>query len=253
MYGDFAAVYDKFQEIDYRAFLDFYEEVFVRCGVQPELVLDLACGTGNITIGMAEEGYDMIGVDLSPQMLQHAMDKARAKGLDILFLQQDMTDFELYGTVDAVVCALDGVNYIENTKKLRRMFHWVENYLNPGGVMIFDVNTEYKFRCLLGDRSFVYEDDTAYCVWNNAYDEKTKTALFDLNIFMREANGRYTRHDEEQKEYAYTIETLTDAAVSAGLAAVGVYGGLDFSQPSAETERLFFVLRKPEKKHHTVK
>ena len=86
MYERFAEVYDKFQEIDYRAFLDFYEQVFVRCGVQPELVLDLACGTGNITLAMAEEGYDMIGIDLSPQMLQIAMDKARAKDLDILCL-----------------------------------------------------------------------------------------------------------------------------------------------------------------------
>ena len=245
MYERFAEVYDKFQEIDYRAFLDFYEQVFVRCGVQPELVLDLACGTGNITLAMAEEGYDMIGIDLSPQMLQIAMDKARAKDLDILFLQQDMTDFELYGTVDAVICALDGVNYIGKPKKLQRMFHWVRNYLNPGGIMIFDMNSGYKLKHLLADRSFVYEDEDAYCVWNNEYDDEKKMALFDLNLFIREKDGRYTRFDEEQKEYAYAIDQLREIAEKAGLKVEGVYGDLSFLPPEETAERIFFVLRKP--------
>lgn len=245
MYERFAEVYDKFQEIDYKEFLDFYEKVFSACGCRPELVLDLACGTGNITCAMAKLGYDMIGIDISTEMLRIAADKAREKNLDILFLNQDMTDFELYGTVDAAVCALDGVNYIDDAGGLRRMFHLVHNYLNPGGVMIFDINSEYKLKYLLGNNSFVYEDDESYCVWNNEYDEKRKEALFDINLFVLDEDGRYSRYDEEQTEHAYAPDELLSIAGEEGLDVFGVYGGTSFAPVSDTSERIFFVIQKP--------
>ena len=141
MYNEFAKIYDRLQEIDYNAFVAYYKQVFDKFNIKPSLMLDLACGTGNVTVPLAECGYDMIGVDLSEEMLGIAADKAREKNLDILFLNQDMTEFELYGTVDAAVCALDGVNYLTEDGDLAALFSLIKNYLNPGGVFVFDIKS----------------------------------------------------------------------------------------------------------------
>ena len=157
MYNDFAAVYDKLQDADYDAFVDYYERIFKKLGKEPKLVLDLACGTGNITLPMAKRGYDMIGLDLSCEMLNIARDKAMTENQNILFLNQDMCEMELYGTVDAIVCALDGVNYITETEDLRKLFRLVKNYLNPDGIMIFALNDESERLLLDGfkNRTFI--------------------------------------------------------------------------------------------------
>ena len=149
MYDEFANIYDRLQNIDYASFVDYYQKIFESFSLKPELVLDLACGTGNVTIPLAERGYDMIGVDMSGEMLNIAADKARAKNLDILFLNQDMTEFELYGTVDAIVCSLDGVNYLTEDWQLEQLFALVKNYLNPDGIFIFDINSKYKLSKVL--------------------------------------------------------------------------------------------------------
>lgn len=148
MYDILANCYDRMQEIDYTAFVDFYESIFAKIGLNPKLILDLGCGTGNITLPMARRGYEMIGLDLSAEMLQQGMEKAKAENLDILFLNQDMTEFELYGTVDAMVCALDGVNYLTQDGDLTKLLRLLHYYLNPGGILIFDINTPYKIRSL---------------------------------------------------------------------------------------------------------
>ena len=183
MYNDFAAVYDKLQDADYDGFVDYYERIFKKFGKEPKLVLDLACGTGNITIPMAKRGYDMIGLDLSCEMLNIARDKATAEGLDILFLNQDMPEMELYGTVDAIVCALDGLNYITDPEDLKQVFKLVKNYLNPDGIMIFDINSEYKLREILGGNTFVNEEQGVYYVWQSEFDEESGICDFELNFF----------------------------------------------------------------------
>ena len=162
MYNAFAEVYDRLQDADYAKFADYYERIFEKYGIKPELVLDLACGTGNITVPMSQRGYDMIGVDLSVEMLNIAREKAQAAGQNILFINQDMTEFELYGTVDAILCALDGVNYLTADGETDELFRLAENYLNPGGLMIFDINTEYKLREVLGSNTFVNEEQGIY-------------------------------------------------------------------------------------------
>ena len=244
MYGDFASVYDKLQDADYLRFVDYYEKFFQTFDLRPELVLDLACGTGNITIPMAERGYDMIGIDLSPEMLNVAQAKASAKGLDILFLMQDMTEFELYGTVDAIVCALDGINYLTEDGQLEAVFRLAENYLNPGGVMIFDLNTEYKLKNILGGHTFVNEEKGIYYVWQNEYEEETAICRFVLDFFEEQEDGSYLRFGEYQEERAYSADEIRTAAEQANLEFLGNYGAFSQTPPAQQEERIFFVLRK---------
>lgn len=244
MYSDFAEVYDVLQDIDYTEFVDFYEKIFKRLGVKPDLVLDLACGTGNITIPMAKRGYDMIGLDISCEMLDIAKGKAMAEGLDILFLNQDMTETELYGTVDAIVCALDGINYITDPKALEKVFKLANNYLNPQGVMIFDINSEYKLKRILGGNTFVCEEKGIYYVWQSEFDEESRICEFGLDFFCETEDGTYRRFSEYQEERAYSVGEISELVDRAGLKMQGFYKPFEFSTPSDTEERIFFVISK---------
>ncbi|MBR5155424.1 MAG: methyltransferase domain-containing protein [Clostridia bacterium] len=244
MYNDFAEVYDKLQDADYEQFVDYYEKIFKRFDKSPKLVLDLACGTGNITIPMAKRGYDMIGLDLSCEMLNIARGKAVADNLDILFLNQDMCEMELYGTVDAIVCALDGLNYITDPDDMQKVFRLAANYLNPGGLMIFDLNTEYKLREVLGGNTFVCEENDIYYVWQSEFCDDTKVCEFELNFFCEQPDGSYERFDEFQAERAYSKEEILKFAKDAGLELQGIYKPFEFATNSDRDERVFFVISK---------
>ncbi len=244
MYGDFAKIYDRLQDIDYNSFVEYYKKVFDKFNLKPELVLDLACGTGNVTIPLAKCGYDMIGVDLSGEMLDIASEKARDENLDILFLNQDMTEFELYGTVDAIVCSLDGVNYLTCDGEVERLFALVKNYLNPNGIFIFDINSEYKLKHILGDNTFVYDEEDVYCVWDNSYDDEDKICGFSLDFFIEKESGTYVRRSEYQEERAYSVDELKNAAEEAGLTFCGAYADRTFDDVKNDTERIFIILKK---------
>lgn len=244
MYGEFAKIYDKLQDIDYDSFIDYYEKIFNKYDLKPNLVLDLACGTGNITIPLSSRGYDVIGVDLSEEMLDIAAEKAREKSLDILFLNQDMTEFELYGTVDAIVCSLDGVNYLTEDGDVEKLFALVKNYLNPNGIFIFDINSEYKLKHILGDNTFIFDENGTYCVWDNSYDEKERICGFNLDFFIENENGMYTREGEYQEERAYSIEELKAAADAVGLKFSAAYADRSFDEVKEDTERIFIILYK---------
>ncbi|MBQ9737285.1 MAG: class I SAM-dependent methyltransferase [Clostridia bacterium] len=244
MYNDFAKVYDKLQDADYEAFIDFYERIFEKMGKKPKLVLDLGCGTGNITIPMAKRGYDMIGLDLSCEMLNIAHNKAAHEGADILFLNQDMREMELYGTVDAMVCALDGFNYITEPDDLKQVMKLVENYLNPGGIMIFDISTVYKLREILGGNTYVSDEDDIYYVWQSEFFEEEKICEFELNFFCRQEDGNYLRFDEYQTQRAYSPDEITEIAEGVGLDVTGIYKPFEFLTFSENDERIFFVISK---------
>ncbi len=244
-YEALAAVYDHLGEkIDYAAFADLYERCFARYGIKPQLLLDLGCGTGSMTLELASRGYDMIGVDASAQMLSRAMSRMYAEGKSgILFLQQDMREFELYGTVGAVVSTLDCVNYLTGDGDLDRCFSLVHNYLDPDGVFLFDVNTPHKFRTVYGDNAYVLENEQTLCAWQNEYDEETRLCHFYLSVFREEKDGRYTREDEEQTERCYTKEELEHALTRAGFADITFFGDTDMSAPTDTTERWFVAAR----------
>ncbi len=244
MYHILSKVYDQMQEIDYQEFADYYQAVFKRFGIEPELVLDMGCGTGNITLELAERGYDMIGLDASPEMLEIAMEKAREQEKEILFLHQDMTEFELYGTVGAIVCALDGVNYLTEDGQLEQMLRLLHYYLDPGGIFIFDLNTEYKYKNILDGRTFVYDTEDGYCAWSNEYDEEEKICYFDLNFFLKNEDSTYTRQDEYQEERAYSIEEVKKAIADSKLTCLGIFDNLSFEPAREDSERIFVVVRR---------
>ena len=242
MYGDFAVLYEKLQDIDYEAYADYVEKIFEKENIKPELVLDLACGTGTLTSILAKRGYDMIGIDMSFEMLDIAREKMYDESLDILYLNQDMTEFELYGTVDAIICSLDGVNYLTEKGDLLKTLKLVKNYLNPGGIMVFDINSEYKLSTVLGNNTYVTEEKDIFYVWQNEYDEKKKICYFNLDFFEKQGD-KYIRYTEEQAERAYSETEIRETAKEAGLEVAGFYGGFSFDAPTETTERCFVVLK----------
>ena len=186
-YTSFAAVYDTFMDnIPYEEWKSYLEELLKEYGVQDGLVLDLGCGTGTMTELLAADGYDMIGVDNSEEMLEIAREKQIKSGHEILYLLQDMREFELYGTVGAVFSICDSLNYITEPEELKQVFRWVNNYLDPGGIFIFDFNTEYKYREVLGDQTIAESREDCSFIWDNYYYEEERINEYELNLFIRE-------------------------------------------------------------------
>ena len=250
-YDSIASVYDNINsEINYAEWADFIEECFKKyLKTKPEIVLDLACGTGSMTLELYSRGYDMIGADMSDEMLSMAMDKAYDREISgILFIKQDMRSFELYGTVGAVTCCLDSINYLTEDGDLEKCFFTVHNYLDPDGLFIFDVNTPYKFKNIYGNNSYIFEDNdaeghSAYCGWQNYYDDESKLCNFYLSVFTEEENGTYTRNDETQTERCFELEEIKSALEKCQFEFVGVFADYEFSSPAENCERWYIVAK----------
>lgn len=246
-YTSLAPVYDLLNsDIDYKAWGDFIEKQFgLFAEKKPESVLDLACGTGNMTVELASRGYDMTGIDLSEDMLAVAREKCDRGRFrhDVLLLCQNMTEFELYGTVDAVVCCLDGLNYLTKTEMLKKTFRHVHNYLNPDGLFLFDMNTPAKFESVYGDNAYILEEDGVFCAWQNVYNSKSKLCDFYLTIFTEDKKGRWHRTDEEQRERCYSLATVKKALSECGFELCGVFSDFDMAEPECDTERWYFAAR----------
>ena len=245
-YNAIAAVYDKLNaELDYEAWADFLEGCFSKyLKVRPEIILDLACGTGRMTRTLAARGYDMIGVDGSEDMLSEAYMQG---GERILYLLQDMREFELYGTVGAVVCCLDSINYLLNEGDVRKVFSLVHNYLDPDGLFVFDVNTPYKFENIYGNEAYILEDEDEYgaifCGWQNEYDRESKICNFYLTLFSEDEDGRYLRSEEHQRERCYGQSELSQMLSAVGFEIVGIYSDFEYSVPCETCERWYIVAR----------
>lgn len=245
IYDLLAPFYDSInKEIDYEGWADFFEKIFEKhLKNKPELVLDLGCGTGKMTLELARRGYDMTGVDFSVDMLNVARSEAQARGLDVLWLCQDMTDFELYGTVDAAVSCLDCINHLTEREELIRCLSLVHNYLIPDGIFIFDVNGKYKFENIYAENSYVMEEEEAVCVWQNFYDKATGLCDFLITLFSKTAEGLYEREDEDETERMYTLSDIRSALAQTGFEFLGAYGDFDFSPGSDESERIYIAAR----------
>lgn len=247
-YAALSAVYDKLNaDLDYNAWAAYIDKkIRKHSDIPVSLVLDLCCGTGQMTLALDALGYDMTGVDLSPEMLQIARDKAAAAGRaeNILFLCQDMCDFELYGTVQAVVSCLDSLNHLDGKADLRRVLKLVHNYLEPGGLFLFDLNSAYKFKEIYGTNAYVLEDEGIYCGWQNIYDPKSRVCDFYTSVFTENKDGSYTRRDDYEREYCFTRAFTEKLLAECGFELLSVDGELDGSVPTRETERWYFTAKR---------
>ena len=246
-YDFLAGCYDQLTyDVGYQAWADYIEKHFNRRGLPGKTVLDLACGTGSLTLELARRGYEMICVDLSPDMLAEAADKCREETgiIQPIFLCQSMEKLDLYGTIDACVCCLDSVNYVTDPKKLRRAFQRVHLFLMPGGLFIFDINTVDKLMGLDG-QVFLDETEDTYCVWRAEYSKRSKICSYFMDIFrLDETSGQWERGEELHEERAYTVDELTGFLRDAGFQDIKVYGNLKMRAPVPGEDRMFFVARK---------
>ena len=245
-YDFLAGCYDRLTyDVDYAAWADYIEAHFRKKGIPGKTVLDLACGTGSLTFELARRGYEMIGVDLSTEMLSEAMEKDMG-GVDIppMFLCQSMDKLDLYGTIDACVCCLDSVNYVTDRRKLQKAFGRVHLFLMPGGLFIFDVNTVEKLSALDG-QVFLDETEDTYCVWRAEYNKRSKLCTYFMDIFrLDEESGLWERGEELHEERAYTVEELSQFLREAGFEDIKVYGERKMTAPRPGEQRIFFVARK---------
>lgn len=243
-YGAFAEYYDSLtSNVSYDETAKYVADILDENGIKKGILLDLACGTGTMSVQMAKRGYEVIGIDNSPEMLSEAREKAYEAGEDILFLCQDMCDIDLYGTVECTICLLDSLNHLESEEELLAAFKGVSLFTVPGGLFIFDVNTQYKHKYVLGNNTFVYDNDDVYCVWQNEYDDESKTVEIFLDFFEEE-NGLYRRSSEYFTECAFSDETIRRLLKEARFSDVKAYGELSRHAPSETEERIFYVARK---------
>lgn len=252
-YGSFASVYDCFMDdVPYEKWGAYLHGLLKEYGIEDGLVLDLGCGTGSMTELLASLGYDMIGVDSSGDMLEIALEKKEKSGYDILYLQQDMREFELYGTVRAVVSICDSLNYITEPEELEQVFHWVNNYLDTDGVFIFDFNAEYKYREILGDRTIAENREGCSFIWDNYYYEEERINEYELSLFIKDeklacdGGEIYRKYQETHFQRGYTLAEVKELVQSAGMRFFAAYDAFTREEPSDTSERIYVIAGKGE-------
>lgn len=253
-YTSFAAVYDTFMDnVPYEEWGEYIHDMLCKYGVEDGIVLDLGCGTGTMTEILAGYGYDMIGVDNSEDMLELAMEKRIESGHDILYLLQDMREFELYGTVRAVVSVCDSVNYVTEPGELEEVFRLVNNYLDPRGIFLFDFNTDYKYREIMGDCTIAEDRGECSFIWDNYYYENEQINEYDLTLFIQEKNPDETQSDQMPQLYrkykethyqrGYTLKEIQVLLEKAGLVFEAAYDVDSKEEPSDTSERICVIAR----------
>ena len=242
-YHNLAVSYDRLtSDVDYEATVDFYYEILKQEGLSPRTAVDLACGTGSVTAILARKGLQVIGVDMSEEMLTVASQKAGEEGLAPWFICQSLQRLRLPRAVDMAVCALDSLDYITDPDDCAEAIRRVYKYLNPGGIFIFDVNTPEKLRAMDG-QVFLDEDDDVYCVWRGEFDEETNICSYGMDLFQRKGN-LWERSFEEHCEYAYSAEQLVGYLRAAGFTHVRVYADRRMESPAAGEQRIYIKARK---------
>ena len=244
-YTSFASVYDTFMDnIPYEEWAEYLIGLLKEYGIHDGLVLDLGCGTGNMTELLATSGYDMIGIDNAEEMLEIAMGKRAKSGHDILYLLQDMREFELYGTVKAIVSICDSINYITEEEDLLEVFRLVNNYLDPKGIFIFDFNTVYKYSEVLGNQTIAEDRDDCSFIWDNYYYEDEQINEYELSLFIKESDSDlYRKYQETHFQKAYDLETVKGLIEKSGLEYVTAYDAFTKNAPHENSERIYIVAR----------
>lgn len=242
-YSGFASVYDLFMDnVPYDEWADYVQKLLKKFQIEDGLVLELGCGTGSMTRRLADRGFDMIGIDNSEEMLSVAREKS-AEGYDILYLCQDMREFELYGTVAAVVSVCDSMNYLLSEEELLKAFRLVNNYLDPGGLFIFDLDTQYMYEEVLGDQTIAENREEGSFIWENSYYEEEQMNEVTLTIYVPETEELYRRYEETHYRRAYSLDTIKRLLEEAGMEFVSVYDMLTEKSPKSDSERVYIIAR----------
>lgn len=252
-YTSFASVYDTFMDnVPYGEWGEYIHCMLCRYDVNDGIVLDLGCGTGTMTELFSGYGYDMIGIDNSADMLEIAADKKNRSGHDILYLMQDMRAFELYGTVRAVISVCDSVNYVTEPEELVQVFRLVNNYLDPGGIFLFDFNTEYKYKHVMGDCTIAEDRGDCSFIWDNFYYEAEHINEYDLTLFIKEqeygGHELYRKFRETHYQRGYTLEEMKSFLGRAGLIFEAAFDMDTRDKPSEFSERICVIARESGKK-----
>jgi SAM-dependent methyltransferase len=245
-YTGFAEVYDLFMDnIPYEEWGAYLKGLLKEYGIEDGLVMELGCGTGSMTEILAGAGYDMIGIDYSEEMLEIAREKKETSGHDILYLCQDMREYELYGTVRAIVSVCDSMNYVLEEESIEHILHMAAtSYLDYGGLFIFDLNTEYKYREILGEQTIAENRDEGSFIWENYYDEEQMINEYMLTLFIREEDGRYRKYEEEHYQRAYTLAHIRTLVERSGLKLLHIYDAFTREPAKADSERVYVICQR---------
>lgn len=243
-YNSFASVYDELTlNVDYKNRAEYVQSILNRYGITDGLLLDLACGTGSMAVELSKMGYEVIATDASPDMLMEAQNKAYDNEQSIMFLCQRMEETDLYGTVRSVVCSLDSINHLPDYDIMAKTFDVLKNFVDDGGIMVFDVNTLYKHQNVLGNNTFVYDEKNVFCVWQNHLLQDERTVNINLDFFCK--NGElYERFNENFNETAFTDEEITSAVETAGFRVLERLADMTENKPDDTTERIYYVIRR---------
>ncbi|MBQ2972397.1 MAG: methyltransferase domain-containing protein [Ruminococcus sp.] len=242
-YNSFSQYYDALmQNVGYDKRCEYILEVFKRLDHDMGLSLDLACGTGSLTVELKKRGVDVYGIDASYDMLSYAREKAEENNLDILFLCQKMQSIDLYGTIDTCVCTLDSINHLTKIEDVQKTFDRVSLFMNKGGYFLFDANTIYKHKEVLADNTYVYDTDDVFCVWQNSFLENNIVEI-ELDFFEREGNIYY-RTEEKFRERAYSDGEVTEMLEKAGFEVVERFSDMTFESPKENDQRIVYVAKK---------
>lgn len=243
-YDDFSRFYDLLTDnVEYEKRADYFCRLLSMCGIKNGILLDLGCGTGSMSFEMADRGFDVIGVDSSVGMLNAAQQKMFESGRQILLLNQNMQEIDLYGTVDSAVCVLDGINHLSCEADVKKTFEKVSLFMNKGGAFAFDVNTVYKHKNILADNVFVYEPENLFCVWQNNYNCSDNSVEISLDFFEEE-DGVYYRSCESFTEQAYELCDIKQWLEEAGFEVVGIFDDMTTEDVKPESERAVFLAKK---------
>ncbi len=267
-YTDFASVYDTFMDdTPYAEWAEYIIGLLKKYGTdgsreeeagpgdetervhrealaaERNVVVDLGCGTGTLTELLADAGYDMIGIDSSQEMLNLALEKKERSGREILYLQQDMREFELYGVAGAFVSVCDSLNYLLEEEEIIETFRLVNNYLYPGGIFVFDFNTVYKYETVIGDATIAENREECSFIWENYYDAEGQINEYDITVFVREEEDRFRRFTETHFQRGYTLEQMKGLVERAGLVFVAAADADTHGEVRGESERIYVVAR----------
>lgn len=245
-YSDFAFIYDELMnDVDYNGWIKYIEEIIEKENVKVQNILELACGTGNLTIPLTKKNYDIAGIDISDQMLNVAREKAEKEGVELVLLQQDIAELDFDVTnLDCILCACDGFNYITYDDDLENVFAKSHDLLKDGGLFIFDISSHYKLSTILGNNMHGENREDISYLWQNYFDEEQNLIEMELAFFVKDANGKFDKFEEVHQQRAYTEDEIIESLQISGFTDIKVYGDFTFEKPKKDSERIFFVCKK---------